>query len=124
MTPMRKIWLIGLGTAAVILFAHLLFAANSPLISDTKVDGNTITIGVAYESNDKNEDVTVAVTALDSIPAEWASATVYHVWYITPRAMTFDDVWPNMRTGHFRVQVTLHRDNKAIDGTPVTVEVK
>ena len=124
----RMDWIaIAVGTIGIIGLLHIFFAhahASSPLIADTKVDGTTITVGVAYDADQNNEDVTTAVTALDTVPAEWAAATVYHVWYITPQALSFDDVWPNMKAGHFRVQVTLHRDSIAIPVPPVTVEVK
>jgi len=92
-----------------LLLALLAFGANTPLLTDTTVKGDKMTVYVAYEANPYNTDVTVAVTALDNTPAEWASATVYHVWFIDATAAQFNDIWPNMRAGHFRVQVTIHR---------------
>ena len=95
-----------------------------PLRSDVTVDKSTINVYIEYTADPANDDVTVAVTALDNTPAEWASATVYHVWYISPRALKFTDEWPNMKAGHFRIQTTLHRGDKAIAAPAQDVEVQ
>ena len=96
-----------------------------PLRSDVTVDKSKITVYVEYTADAANSDVTVAVTALDNTPEEWASATVFHVWYINSVAYHFNDEWPNMKAGHFRVQTTLHRDGKpAIEAPSQDVEVK
>jgi hypothetical protein len=111
--------LIGLGLLS-------LAATSTPLLSDTTVrDGNKIIVYVQYEANPANTDVTVAVTALDSTPPEWAVSTVSHVWFVDPVGGHFNDEWPNMRTGHFRVGVMLHRTTgKTIYAPPIFVDIQ
>ena len=96
-----------------------------PLLTDTTVKADKVVVFVQYEANSANRDVTIAVTALDSTPPEWAYATVYHVWWIDADAGHFNDKWPDMRTGHYRVKATLHRLNQPdISAPAVDVEVR
>lgn len=107
------------------LIVALLSLLSIPLQTATTVKGSVISVQITLEANEANEDVTVAVTALDTPPVEWAGPTVYHVWSVDPVAYDFVDRWPNMRAGHFRIQVTLHRDGEpSIVGPAVEVEVQ
>lgn len=111
-------WLI----AALMSLTLLL---NTPLLTNTTVKGGLMSVEIVLEANPNNADVTVAVTALDTPPVEWVGPTVSHVWYVDTIDYHFIDRWPNMRTGHFRVQVTLHRDGEpSIVAPAVDVEVQ
>jgi hypothetical protein len=107
-----------------LMIAFLMFTGNTPLLTDMTVKGDKITVSIAVEANIANEQVTVAMTALDSTPVEWASATVYHIWYIDPVAYQFTDDWPNMKPGRFRVQVTLYRGKQTVVAPAIDVEVR
>ncbi len=107
-----------------LLIALLVFGDNTPFLTDTTVKGDKMTVYVAVGADPANVQVTVAVTALDNTPVEWASTTVYHIWYINPVAIQFNDEWPNMHPGRFRVQVTLGRDGKpSLVAPAIDVEV-
>ncbi len=96
----------------LMLLAVMGMTAGSPLITDVTVQADKIVVFIAYYGDPANSDVTTSITALDNTPPEWASATVKHVWYIGIAPANFNDEWPNMRTGHFRVQTVLHRDGQ------------
>ena len=116
----------------LVLTCLFLGLASTPLVSDTTIQADKILVYVRYDASPNNVDVTVAVTALDNTPTEWAAATVYHVWYVGTDANHFTDEWPHMRAGHFRVQTMLDRIVGAGHDTrpyrlyapPVYVEVK
>lgn len=81
-------------------------------IPEWQVEGSTITVSVRFEAAEKNLGVSVAMTALDDVPASWAQATVYHHWILDDASTDqFDDVWNRMLPGRYRVTVTLHTDD-------------
>jgi hypothetical protein len=96
---------------------------GSPLITDVTVQSDKIVVFIAYYGDPTNSDVTVSVTALDNTPPEWASSTVKHVWLIGTGPGNFNDYWPRMPAGHYRVRVVLRREQTPISAPPVEVTV-
>jgi hypothetical protein len=111
-----------------LIAALLALASTTPLQFTVHATDHTLITSIIYERDPANVDITVAVTALDHTPLQWASATVLHVLELedqTSGREAFDDVWPRMPAGHYSVQVTLDREQgPALVAPPITVEVK
>lgn len=88
----------------------LLVTAGSASVT---VAGSTITVHVTVVPADTNLGVEVAMTALDTVPPDWAQATVFHQWILDAETAQFDDVWNRMPPGQYQVHVTLWQENGA-----------
>ena len=108
-------------------FVVALFAAvfsMGPFTTAT-VDHQTVTVHVAFTASASNLGVEVAMTALETVPADWAEATVFHHWIIDdPTLASFDDEWARMPAGRYQIQATLWTDGGSVRGLPFIVEVK
>lgn len=96
-------------------------------LEDVKVVGDTITVIMDYAPRPDNVDITVAVTALDGVPPEWADKTVYHVYQLETEGkelVTINDVWPNMRKGHYQFAIALHIGDSESAIDPFIIEIK
>ncbi len=111
-----------------LIAALLTLTTSTPLQFTVQATQHMLVASIIYERDVRNADITVAVTALDGTPNEWASDTVLHVLLLEDQENggreAFDDLWPGMHPGHYRMVVTLHREKEELKAPPIDVEVR
>ena len=108
----------------------------APITATVRTEPRAFTVSIVLDGHPDNIHVQVATTALDKTPEDWADATVYHQYLLLsgedgqrqPEEVvtTFEDHWPNMPPGRYRVAVSLTRIGviAPIEVPPIDVRVR